>query len=295
LFAQTVSTVTTYHNIGVSISFAIAPEPGTTANLYVKKQNATNYMLAHPLVRISNMVYAGSIVQLEENTAYDIKITSNHFADVITTATTKNSIYTQANTVVYYVDSTAGNNNNSGTSIAAAFRTLGKALTTLNVAGTTVYLRNGTYYEGDYSLSKSGATNKPITIRNYPGHHPIINGTDTAFKPTWLIHNAISNVYKTNSSAQPLHAYLNGKHMFHYLNLNDLVNKKWNEPNGFYHDGTTLYVRFPDGTNPGNNKVTIPKYTEALEMYQQSNIVIRNIILLLWIWRLSKSFIYSCI
>ncbi len=277
LLAQTISTVSTYHNIGISLSFSIAPEPGTTAILYVKKQKATNYMLAHPLVRISNTVYAGSIVQLEENTAYDIKITSTHFADVITTATTKNSIYTQSNTVIYYVDSATGNDNNAGTTITAAFRTLGKALNTLNISGTTVYLRNGTYYEGDYSLSKSGATNNPITIRNYPGHHPIINGTDTAFNPRWAIHNAASNVYKTNSSAQPLHAYLNEKHLFHYLNLNDLINKKWNEPNGFYHDGTTFYVRFPDGSNPGSNNVTIPKYTQAIEMYQQSNIVIKGI------------------
>lgn len=107
---------------------------------------------------------------------------------------------------------------------------MGKALNTLNVAGTTVYLLNGTYYEGDYSLSKSGATNNPITLRNYPGHHPIINGTDTAFNPRWVLHNATSNVYKTSSSAQPLHAYQNGKHMFHYLNLNDLVNKNGMNP-----------------------------------------------------------------
>lgn len=39
----------------------------------------------------------------------------------------------------------------------------------------------------------------------------------------------------------------------------------------FYHDGTTLYVRSScDGSNPGNINVTIPKYTEAIEMYQQS-------------------------
>lgn len=278
LFAQSVSIISTYHNIGISLSFSTTPDPGTTTNLYVKKQNTINYRLAHPLVRISNTVYAGSIVQLEENTAYDIKITSNHFADIITTATTKNSIYTQANTVVYYVDSATGNDNNAGTSIATAFRTLGKAIATINDAGTTVYLRNGTYYEGDYNLSKSGATNNPITIRNYPGQNPIINGTDTAFNPRWVLHNATSNVYKTSSSAQPLHAYLNGKHMFHYLNLNDLVNKKWNEPNGFYHDGTTLYVRFPDGSNPGSNIVTIPKFTQTIEMYQQSNIVIKGIV-----------------
>lgn len=277
IYSQTVSTVTTYNNIGVGISFTTAPPTGTTANLYIKKQSAANYVLAHPMPRLSNTVFGGSIVQLEENTAYDIKITSNNFADVLTTATTKNSSYNQPNTAVYYVDSTAGNDNNNGTSAASAFKTFGKALSVLSSAGTTIYLKNGTYYEGDYNLTKSGTTNNPITIRNYPGHHPIINGTDKAFNPTWTVHNATNNVYKTPCTAQPLHAYINGKHLFHYLSLTDLVNKTWNEPSGFYHDGTNLYVRFPSGTSPANNKITIPKYSYALEMYQQSNIVIKGI------------------
>lgn len=277
LQAQTITTVSTYNNIGVEITFTSAPPAGTVANVFVKKHTASVYTPAHPLTRISNTMFAGSIVQLEENTSYDIKITSTNFSDILRTLSTKNSNYTQPNAVVYYVDSAAGNDSYNGTSIATAFKTIGKALNTVSSAGSTIYIRNGTYYEGDYTFSRSGTTNNPITIRNYPGHHPKMNGTDITFSPTWVVYNATNNVYRTSSTAQPLHAYMNGKHMFHYLVLNDLVNKTWDEPCGFYCDGSYFYVRFPSGSAPANNRVTIPKYSEAFETSQQSNIVIKGI------------------
>lgn len=276
-FAQTVVVIATYHNIGVELTFSSAPAAGTVANLFIKKTTDAAYTQVHPLTRISNTVFAGSTVELTANTAYNLKISSSAFADVLTTGTTKSNNYNQPNTAVFYVDSTAGNDNNNGTSIAAAFKTISKALNSISVAGTTVYVRKGTYYEGDLSITKSGTTNNPVTIRNFPGHKPVINGADKAFNPTWVVHDAVNNVYKTTSTAQPLHAYLNGVHMFHYLNLSDLVNKTWGQPNGFYHDGTNFYVRFPAGTTPGNNKITVPKSTTGITIDQQSNIVIKGI------------------
>jgi hypothetical protein len=277
LKAQTAIVTSTYHNIGIEITFSSAPAAGTIANLFIKKSIDPSYTQVHPLTRISSTKFAGSAVELTDNTTYNLKVSSSAFADILVNATTKNNIYNQPNTAIFYVDSTAGNDTYNGTSIATAFKTLGKALSSITAAGTTVYVRKGTYYEGDLNLTKSGTTNNPITIRNFPGHKPIINGTDKAFNPTWVIHDAVNNVYKTSSTAQPLHAYINGVHMFHYLNLTDLVNKTWGQPNGFYHDGATFYVRFPVGTTPANNKITIPKYTTGITIDQQSTVVIKGI------------------
>ena len=275
--AQTAIVTCTYHNIGIEITFSSAPSAGAVANLFIKKTTDVSYTQVHPLTRISNTKFAGSAVELTENTAYNLKVSSSAFTDILANGTTKSNLYNQPNTTVFYVDSTGGNDGNSGTSIANAFKTLGKALSSITAAGTTVYIRNGTYYEGDLSLTKSGTTNNPVTIRNFPGHKPIINGTDKAFNPTWVVYDAANNVYKTTSTVQPLHAYINGVHLFHYLNLSDLVNKTWGQPNGFYYDGTTFYVRFPVGTTPANNKITVPKYTTGITIDQQSNIVIKGI------------------
>jgi hypothetical protein len=274
--SQTAVATATYNNIGIEISFATAPAVGATANLFIKKESETNYIPLHPLSRIATTIFAGSAVQLDENTIYNIKVTSSNFADINLTATTKSSIYNQPDTSVFYV-SALGSDTNSGTSINTPFKTLNKALSTTISGGTTIYMLNGTYYEGDLIMSKSGATNNPITIRNYPSHSPIIDGSNTAFNPTWTVHDATNNVYKTATNLIPNHAYINGGHLFHYLNLVDLITKKWNLESGFFHDGTNLYVRFPAGTTPANNSVILPKYSTGLEMYQQSNIVIKGL------------------
>jgi hypothetical protein len=273
--AQTAVVTATYHNIGIEITFNAAPPAGTIANLYIKKQSDPSYILVHPLTRITATTFAGSAVQLTENTAYELKVSSTNFADILAAGVTKSNLYPQPNTSVFYVDS-LGNDSNTGTSTATAFRTLGKALSSISTSGTTIYVRKGTYYEGDLNLTKSGTTGNPVTIRNFPGERPIINGTDQTFNPVWVVYDAANNVYKTTSAAQPLHAYINGKHLFHYLKLADLVNKVWSEPSGFFHDGATFYVRFPVGTTPGNATITIPKYTTAIQIDQQSNIVIKG-------------------
>jgi Right handed beta helix region/Secretion system C-terminal sorting domain len=275
-FSQTAVATATYNNIGIEISFVSPPAVGTTANLFIKKDTETTYVPLHPLSRIATTIFAGSAVQLIENTTYNVKITSSNFPDINLTATTKSSTYNQPDTSVFYV-SALGNDINSGTSINTPFKTLSKALSGAISGGTTIYMLNGTYYEGDLIMSKSGAINNPITIRNYPGHNPIIDGSNNQFNPTWTVHDATNNVYKTATNLIPNHAYINGGHLFHYLNLTDLITKKWNLESGFFHDGTNLYVRFPVGTTPANNSIILPKYSTGLEMYLQSNIVIKGL------------------
>src|ERR1700751_2650923 len=82
-FSQTAIVTSTYHNIGIEITFSSAPAAGTVANLFVKKTTDPAYSQVHPLTRISNTKFAGSAVQLMENTAYDLKVSSTAFADIL--------------------------------------------------------------------------------------------------------------------------------------------------------------------------------------------------------------------
>jgi PA14 domain len=65
----------------------------------------------------------------------------------------------------------SGNDSAAGTSVATAFRTLGKAAALVN-PGDTVWVLNGTY--APVSLSQPGAAGAPITWRAYAGHAPEI-------------------------------------------------------------------------------------------------------------------------
>ena len=66
-----------------------------------------------------------------------------------------------------------GSDRNPGT-LAKPFRTLGLAFTYLT-PGTTLYLREGRYYEGSLEVPKGGARDAPIVIRSYRDEKAIID------------------------------------------------------------------------------------------------------------------------
>ncbi len=100
----------------------------------------------------------------------------------------------QAEATNYYVDQSIGNNSNAGTEIAPWLTMIygAKQLS----AGDTLYVKNGTYatcvptlnnppgytpnpdgYDMGIMPANSGTSENPITIKVYPGHKPVIDGT----------------------------------------------------------------------------------------------------------------------
>lgn len=67
-----------------------------------------------------------------------------------------------------------GNDDNEGT-VDSPFKTINTALDNAS-AGTTVYIREGTYSENVY-FPENGKEGSYITLKNYPGEHPVITGT----------------------------------------------------------------------------------------------------------------------
>ena len=80
---------------------------------------------------------------------------------------------TQAAT--YYV-SPSGSNSNPGT-LSAPFQTLQKAHDIAN-AGDTIYMRGGTYPidPNGIRISRGGSSGNPISVFNYPGDVPVLDG-----------------------------------------------------------------------------------------------------------------------
>ena len=75
----------------------------------------------------------------------------------------------------YYV-APGGSNSNPG-SLAAPFATLQKAHDVAN-PGDTIYMRGGTYVLSDSAvqIQRSGSSTNRITVANYPGESPILDG-----------------------------------------------------------------------------------------------------------------------
>jgi len=88
----------------------------------------------------------------------------------------------------YYV-SPSGNDSNPGT-LFLPFKTIQKGV---NVAqpGDIVLVRAGTYYE-TVTIKESGMSHSKITVKNYPGENPVINGENA--RPTAVNFNGKSHI-----------------------------------------------------------------------------------------------------
>jgi hypothetical protein len=77
----------------------------------------------------------------------------------------------------YYVDATSGNDNNNGTSLGTAWKTIQKACNAA-IPNSIVQIKAGTYHE-NIVVNVSGTTGNPIIFKNYPNDEVLIDGTGT--------------------------------------------------------------------------------------------------------------------
>ncbi len=77
-----------------------------------------------------------------------------------------------------YVDKASGNNTNNGTSLVLAWKTIQYAMTKAT-AGSTIYIKGGTYFE-NLTLNVSGTAGNSITFTNYSNENVFIDGNNTS-------------------------------------------------------------------------------------------------------------------
>lgn len=97
-------------------------------------------------------------------------------------------------TATYYVDAVAGNDNNNGTSEAAAWRTLGKVNGFAFVAGDIIRFKRGQTWSGQLVISRAGTSTNVITFTNYgSGNRPLINAGG-ALRDAIFVANSASHI-----------------------------------------------------------------------------------------------------
>jgi hypothetical protein len=80
----------------------------------------------------------------------------------------------------YYVNTSTGNDSNTGLSATTALKTIQAGLNkTTEGAGATIYVAGGTYYER-LSWPHSGASGSPITLTNYNSGTVVVDGSTTS-------------------------------------------------------------------------------------------------------------------
>lgn len=111
---------------------------------------------------------------------------------------------TVATAVDFYVDPVSGNNANTGTSPATAFKTLEKARQAVDLINgsmtedITVHLRGGIHrLSSTLTLgpADSGTNGFDVVYRNYGSEVPVVNG-GVDLSGGWVLHDAAKNIYK---------------------------------------------------------------------------------------------------
>ncbi len=136
---------------------------------------------AHGLARVGDMdFFAGSLFNLEPGRAYEVRVEfygrdgSLIAEGTASGATRQEPTILETRSAVYV--SPAGDDSNDGT-LQRPLATLAAALERVE-GGTTIFMREGTYFEGDLRARAAAAADAPIVVAAFQGETPILSGAD---------------------------------------------------------------------------------------------------------------------
>lgn len=164
-----------------------------------------------------------------------------------------------ADATVYYVSNcgAVGDDSNTGTSQANAWRSIQKVNSTPFLAGDSVLFRRECIWRDKLIITSTGAAGAALTFGAYgSGAAPIISGADLG--TNWSSENIVVNsttvtVYYTTVSEKPLQVYQDEQRLVSVQSKNELVlgSFTWDSSN------SRVYLRTKNGSNPSGHKIEI--------------------------------------
>ncbi|MCE9615586.1 MAG: DUF1565 domain-containing protein [Lentisphaerae bacterium] len=211
--------------------------------------------------------FATSLFWLKPESTYQVKVevlgtASNTLATWYGQGATRKEPVIRETTDKLYV-ATDGNDSNPGT-LAAPFKTLAHGVQVLK-PGETLFVRGGTYYEGDLQFAAKANEAAPLIVRAYPGEKPVISGADPAALDPAAWKDEGSGVYSHPTTEGYRSGYLEDKRsgqivrFFPIPSLAELRARKINDTENFkdnrfasfgieagiFTDGTRVYITTP--------------------------------------------------
>ena len=269
--AATLELYGTFHAMGVIATIGASDDPDgdATASVAYRVSGSGAYRQGFPLSRIENTRFVGSLFWLEPGTAYDVRVSfDDPDGDPLDGTTVSGTASTRAEAAIpppndsYYVSPT-------GSGIACSLAAPCALSDGLSQAqpGDEVVLRGGVYYEGEFSMPRSGTAGAPIVVRSYAGETAVLDGGDPAMF-SWSPQG--DGVYRATVNIPDTHLITaNGQRLYPYQNLSDLEDLIWGIP-GFYASGTTVYVHLAGNANPNGAAMVVSRYNHAFYVEQDN-------------------------
>jgi hypothetical protein len=298
---STLSLVPTFQSISVYSNFTGDDNANNTTLLEYKPHSTSQWITAHTLTvdrrdQLTNIQltgddsaktitnpfrdqWRGSIVGLSPNTQYDVRVTYSDADGVSGSNPLTSSVTTLDENIplgsgpTYYV-ATSGSDTTGNGSLSNPWATIQNGINHLS-AGSTLYIRGGTYYES-LNISVSGSTTAGyITITNYPNEPVTLSGLKSSQQPSFSLYETRPNghnIYRASySDYENAVWYLRTSDnepvlLYDYWALSDLEADSQNVNGAWARDDSYLYLHMPNNDNPNNYSIYIAYNSTGIDI-----------------------------
>jgi hypothetical protein len=236
------------------------------------------FRAAHPLVRIDATRFVGSLFELQPGSAYEVRATLTDPDGVTGPAALAQPLATRPQALAEPTLATLyvapnGNDGNPGTQ-SLPLLTIQEAADR-SQPGTLVLVQPGVYRE-TVDVPASGTAAQPIVFRgNGPG--AILDGADAAIAAGVPWTPAGGGVHTRVTGFATGHVVTEAGRLFRYESLAALQALVAGAPGGFFFDGTTLHVKFANGSAPSAHAMHVARREDGFLIDGRSNVRVENL------------------
>ncbi len=126
----------------------------------------------------------------------------------------------------YYVDASAGNDGNNGTTIQTPWRSIAKVSGSTFYPGDSILFKSGNIWREQLTVPSSGSAGSPITFGSYgTGAKPVLSGANVVPSFSWKLYSGKIYVANVGSISPPTQLYVDGTYYdpAHYPNSGYLL------------------------------------------------------------------------
>jgi hypothetical protein len=267
------------HAAGVVATISGDANGNAAVALEWRRTGAPAYRAGHPLARIGAGAFVGSLFFLDPATSWDVRVTISDPNGVVGSPTatasfsTRAIVFAQPSLRTLYV-APNGNDGNTGTDPGHPLLTIQEAADR-SQPGDLVSIAPGVYRES-VNVPTSGTAPQPIVFRG-SGAGAILDGADAAIDAGVAWSAAGSGVYSRVTGFATGHVVTERGRLFRYDNLTDLQALPAGPPGGFWFDGTTLRVKFDDGSSPATHAMHVARFEDGFYVDGRSNVRVENV------------------
>ncbi len=268
-----------YHAGGVVATVTGDDNRNASADLQWRPAGEGTFRAGHPLTRVDATHFVGSLFWLAPGKQYEIQVQLFDPDGVVggpaaaATLTTRLDTLAEPGGRTLYV-SPAGDDASPGTDPATPLRTIQRGAN-LAQPGDLVLIRPGIYRES-VTIPRSGTGTQPIVFRgSAPG--TILDGADGSIAAGVSWTGVGSGVYSYTAGFPTGHVVSDQGRLYRYASLSALQSLSAGAPGGFYSDGTTLYVKFADGSSAAERTVHVARFEDGFSLNGVSHIRIEDL------------------